>query len=187
MAKLLLIQLTVSVFTLSLHVTLADIVSVHPGDNVTLLCNIRNYLDIFWYQIKSEELKLVLSAKRGKLDNHFSLSYSVNESHFEVNENSSLLIIGVKETDVGSYYCAAQNTSRIQFGKPITLKLTDKAKEEGDASYSYMDRCQILNIILTCVCSISFLTNIICICVFSSRVQGNKSALCHFYTPKRTC
>ncbi|KAF4081725.1 hypothetical protein AMELA_G00164610 [Ameiurus melas] len=34
------------------------------------------------------------------------------------------------------------------------------------------DRSQITTIILTCVCSISLLINIICSCMFCSRVQG---------------
>ncbi|XP_047675952.1 uncharacterized protein LOC125145771 isoform X1 [Tachysurus fulvidraco] len=171
MARLLFIQLVAGIFTLSLQMTSADVVSVHPGENVTLVCSITNYSDIFWFQVTSEELKLVLSAKRGKLDNLFSLSYSVNESHFDVTQNSSLMITGLKETDLGSYYCGAQNTTRVQLGKRITLKFTDKAQNESNSSSAYMD-CKTLNIILTCVCFISFLINIICICVFSSRVRG---------------
>ncbi|GAA6086964.1 uncharacterized protein LOC125145771 isoform X1 [Tachysurus ichikawai] len=159
------------IFTLSLQMTSADIVSVHPGETVTLFCSITNYSDTLWYQVTSEELKLVISAKRGKLSNHFSLSYSVNESHFDVTENSSLVISGVQETDLGSYYCGAQNTTRVQLGKRITLRFTDKAHNGSVSSSANMDHCKILNIILTCVCSISFLINIICICVFSSRVQ----------------
>ncbi|XP_047675953.1 uncharacterized protein LOC125145771 isoform X2 [Tachysurus fulvidraco] len=127
MARLLFIQLVAGIFTLSLQMTSADVVSVHPGENVTLVCSITNYSDIFWFQVTSEELKLVLSAKRGKLDNLFSLSYSVNESHFDVTQNSSLMITGLKETDLGSYYCGAQNTTRVQLGKRITLKFTGKS------------------------------------------------------------
>ncbi|XP_060743162.1 uncharacterized protein LOC132857179 isoform X1 [Tachysurus vachellii] len=172
MARLLFIQLAAGIFTLSLQMTSADIVSVHPGANVTLSCSITNYSDIIWYQVTSVELKQVISAKRGRLDNHFSLSYTVDDGHFDVTGNSSLVITGVKETNLGSYYCGAQNKSRVQLGKQIILKFTDKAHNESVSSSAYMDHCKILNIILTCVCFISFLINIICICVFSSRVQG---------------
>ncbi|XP_060743163.1 uncharacterized protein LOC132857179 isoform X2 [Tachysurus vachellii] len=128
MARLLFIQLAAGIFTLSLQMTSADIVSVHPGANVTLSCSITNYSDIIWYQVTSVELKQVISAKRGRLDNHFSLSYTVDDGHFDVTGNSSLVITGVKETNLGSYYCGAQNKSRVQLGKQIILKFTGKSR-----------------------------------------------------------
>ncbi|MCI4381440.1 hypothetical protein PGIGA_G00251540 [Pangasianodon gigas] len=174
MARLLFIQLMIGVFTLSLlQITLADVISVHPGENVTLRCNITNYFNIVWYRLKSEEVKLLIIAKKGKLDTHFSPSSPVDDSHFDVTEDGGLVIIGVRETDLGFYYCGGQNTTtHIQFGKPIRLNFTDNRNQEAVASSAFLDRYQVTNIILTCVCSISFLMNVICICVFSSRVQG---------------
>lgn len=67
-------------------------------------------------------MKLLISAKKGKLERHFSPSFSVDENHFEVTEESSLAIIGVNTTDLGLYYCGGQNKAHIQFREPITLK-----------------------------------------------------------------
>lgn len=113
------------VFTPSLLLmTLADTVSVHPGENITLICNIANYSDIFWYRLESEEVKLLLSAKKGTLETHFKPFFSVDEHHIDVTNDSSLLIIRVNQSDSGFYYCVSQDRSRVVFGKPITLNCT---------------------------------------------------------------
>ncbi|KAI5086148.1 hypothetical protein C0J45_1031, partial [Silurus meridionalis] len=94
------------------HITSSDFISVHPGENITLLCNITDYPEISWYQLRSDEVKLLISAEQGKLKKTFSLSYNVNKSHYDVPESSSsvsLVIIGVRETDLGFYYCGGRN------------------------------------------------------------------------------
>ncbi|KAF5893104.1 uncharacterized protein DAT39_017207, partial [Clarias magur] len=154
-----------------LQITLAEILSVNPGENATLQCNISHRLDLLWYQVKSEEVKHIITVKKAKFGKP-SPSYNVDESHFDVTEESSLVIIGVNERDVGSYYCGAQNKSHLHFGKLIMLSLSDNKTQEAVAPPAKMNHYQIMNIILTCVFSISFLINIICICLFSSRVQG---------------
>lgn len=108
--------------------TIADIISVHPGENITLICNITNYSDIFWYRFKSEELKLLISAKMAKVGKDFLPVFNVDESHFDVTNDSSLAIIGVTESDSGFYCCGGQNKKHIQFGKPIALNFTGGQK-----------------------------------------------------------
>lgn len=171
----------IGVFTSRLlQITLADIISVPHGENITLVCNITNDSDILWYRLTSQEVKLLVTAKKGKLDAHFSPKDSVEESHFDVTEDSSLVIIGVRETDLGFYYCGRRNTTHMQFGKPMRLNITDNRNQVVSSSTS-LDRSQIITIILTCVCSISFLINIICSCMFCSRVQGKS------ISPKTCC
>ncbi|KAI5100982.1 hypothetical protein C0J45_9968 [Silurus meridionalis] len=110
-----------------LHITSSDFISVHPGENITLLCTITDYTEILWYQLRSDEVKLLVSAEEGKLEEKIFLIYNVNKSHFVVTETNSLVslvIIGVRETDLGFYYCGGQNDAKhIQFGKPIRLNL----------------------------------------------------------------
>ncbi|MCJ8735571.1 hypothetical protein PDJAM_G00248490, partial [Pangasius djambal] len=137
MAKLLstfILQMLFAFFTPSLlEIASSDHLSVHPGENITLPCNITNYSEISWYRLRAEEVKLLLSAVKGNLNKQFILSYTVNESHFVVTESSSsvsLVIIGVRETDLGFYYCGGRNDAKhIQFGKLIRLNFTDQHRE----------------------------------------------------------
>ncbi|KAM9497004.1 uncharacterized protein Hap1MRO34_003213 [Clarias gariepinus] len=171
-------QLMIGIFTQTLlQISLADIKSVNPGENITIQCNITYDSEILWYRLKSEEVKQIITAKKGKLEQHFSPSHNLDENHFDVNEDSSLVIIGVNKTDVGIYYCGGRNTTHVYFGNPMWLSLTDNRPQEAVAPPTKMNHYQIMNIILTCVCSISFLINIICICLFSSRVRGKLKSI----------
>ncbi|XP_053541849.1 uncharacterized protein LOC108274858 [Ictalurus punctatus] len=151
-----------------LEIASTDHLSVHPGENITLLCNITNYSEISWYRLRSEEVNLLISAEKFKLEKTFSLRYNVNESHFDMTESSSsvsLVIIGVRETDLGFYFCGRRNrTTHIQFGKPIRLDFTVTQQSTGAA----------LRIIMS-VCLVSILI-IICMCVFCCKIKG-KSVL----------
>ncbi|XP_046715703.1 uncharacterized protein LOC124392599 isoform X2 [Silurus meridionalis] len=123
-----------------LHITSSDFISVHPGENITLLCNITDYPEILWYQLRSDEVKLLISAEQGLLEKTFSLSYNVNKSHFDPTESSSsvsLVIIGVRETDLGFYYCGGRNDDKhIQFGKLIRLNFNITGKSVSSCSSS---------------------------------------------------
>ncbi|XP_053497322.1 uncharacterized protein LOC128618007 [Ictalurus furcatus] len=166
-----------------LQIASTDHLSVHPGENITLLCNITNYSEISWYRLRSEEVKLLISAEKSKLKKTFSLSYNVNESHFDITESSSsvsLVIIGVRETDLGLYFCGGRNrTTHIQFGKLTRLNFT--ADQHNVSCNSTDDRNTqqstgaALRIIMS-VCLVSILINIICMCVFCCKIKG-KSAL----------
>ncbi|KAI5615887.1 hypothetical protein C0J50_8736 [Silurus asotus] len=111
-------------------VTLTTHESVRPGENITLLCNITDYPEISWYKLRADEVKLLISAEKGRVKKKYLLSYNVNKSHYDVTESSSsvsLVIIGVGETDLGFYYCGGRNdVKHIQFGKPIRLNITGR-------------------------------------------------------------
>ncbi|KAF4081713.1 hypothetical protein AMELA_G00164390 [Ameiurus melas] len=146
MAKLLstiLLQMLFGFFTpCLLEIASTDHVSVHPGGNITLLCNITNYSEISWYRLRSEEVKLLISAEKLKLEKTFSLRYNVNESHFDITESSSsvsLVIIGVRETDLGFYFCGGRNdATHIQYGKPIRLNFTGGCQYFIQSDYCYL-------------------------------------------------
>ncbi|KAL7868513.1 hypothetical protein SRHO_G00098970 [Serrasalmus rhombeus] len=131
MVKLLtvfILQLQFGTFRLCLlRKTASDLRSVHPGENITLNCDITANYEMLWYHQSSEEMKLkvLIVAGKGKLDKSFSLSYNINENHYDgiINTRSvSLEVVGVNESDLGLYYCGGRNiTTSIQFGKAIRL------------------------------------------------------------------
>ncbi|KAI5612980.1 hypothetical protein C0J50_4222 [Silurus asotus] len=103
----------------------ADLISVSPGANITLLCNITNYSQKSWYQMISAGLRKIISARQKKLSKQFYVDYIVDESHFNLTERSSLVIYGVQETDLGFYYCEGRNdTKHIQSGEKIKLNFS---------------------------------------------------------------
>ncbi|KAI4890345.1 hypothetical protein NFI96_013740 [Prochilodus magdalenae] len=161
--------------------TSAGLRSVHPGDNITLHCDITVEYDIWWYHQNSEEMKLLITARKGKLGISFSLNYNLNEDHYDgIMKPGSvdLVIVGVNETDLGLYYCGGRNnTNHIQFGKAIRLNFTggdlqsNSSSAHTDSKCSSPDPapCQITIVVLGSVCLISVLTNFI---MFCNRVQG---------------
>ncbi|KAF5899905.1 uncharacterized protein DAT39_010395, partial [Clarias magur] len=142
-----LLQTLLAFFTPSLlEITSADVRSVRPGESITLPCNITNYPEISWYRLRSDEVKLLISAEELKLKKTYYPSYNVNKSHFNVAQSSSsvsLVIIGVRETDLGFYYCGGRNRTHTQFGKHIRLDFTD--------SNSYNTVSVVISIMFTCV------------------------------------
>ncbi|KAI5100983.1 hypothetical protein C0J45_9969 [Silurus meridionalis] len=186
MAKLLstfLLQMLFAFFTpCLLHITSSDFISVHPGENITLLCTITDYPEISWYQQRSDEVKLLISAEQGLLEKTFSLSYNVNKSHYDPTESSSsvsLVIIGVGETDLGFYYCGGRNDDKhIQFGKPIRLNFnfpdiqhpTERPDTQQSTSPEFY---RIIIITLSCVCAVSVFLIIICSSLNCSKLQDH--------------
>ncbi|GAA6080568.1 uncharacterized protein LOC113653807 isoform X1 [Tachysurus ichikawai] len=173
-------QLLFGVFWPSiLQITSADHVSVHPGENITLHCNISittNYAQILWYQLGSEEVKLLISAEQARLKKKFIPTYNVNESQFYITERCSLVIFGIRQTDLGFYYCEGRkDQTHIQFGKPIRLSFT----EDHDTSSEPPDTepCTGSEMWFTrTVCLISVLINLLCMCVICYRFKGRSAS-----------
>ncbi|KAK3558743.1 hypothetical protein QTP86_028030 [Hemibagrus guttatus] len=194
------LHLLFSVISLSLlQIISADLLSVDPGQNITLLCNITNYSEISWYHMNSAGVRKLISARQGTLDKDFYVDYNEDKSHFYLTQSSSsvsLVIIGVRETDLGFYYCGGRNdAAHTEFGKPIILNFTGSSDNERDSSSEDSDSHQtagdeniwIKN--LMCVCSISVLIIIIIIiilCVFCIRVQGKSASSCCSHTSNST-
>ncbi|XP_036416190.1 uncharacterized protein LOC118800139 [Colossoma macropomum] len=169
--------------------TSSDLRPVHPGEDIALHCDITAD-EMSWYQQSSEEMKLLVSAGKGKLNKLFFLNHNVDEGHYDTTENTSsvsLVIIGVNETDLGLYYCGGRNGSDpVHFGKAIRLNFPDDGIPEFDVPVNVSERSRlsagcglswIMIITLMCVCMFCVLMNIICICVFCSRTQ-EKSTSC---------
>ncbi|KAL7858728.1 hypothetical protein AOLI_G00188300 [Acnodon oligacanthus] len=193
MVKLLtvfILQLQFGTFRLCLlQRTSSDLRSVHPGENITLHCDITATSEISWYQLSSEEmkLKLLISAGKGKLSESFSISYNINEGHYDGTMNSSsvsLEIAGVNESDLGLFYCGGRNITRsIQFGKAVRLTFGDgdfQSNSSSKSSSAQSDskpspdpaRCCAIIPILTSVCLVSVLMNLTFSWLFCYKVKG---------------
>ncbi|KAK2834077.1 hypothetical protein Q7C36_014778 [Tachysurus vachellii] len=139
--------LLIGVISLSL---LQNISAVDPGENVTLFCNSTNYSEISWYHMNSAGKRQIINADRfqqqqRKVDKHFYTDYNEDKSHFTISESSSsvsLVIIGVRDTDLGFYYCGGRNKEHIQFGKVISLNFTGGSRNETRSSSEDSDSHQ---------------------------------------------
>ncbi|KAF5900492.1 uncharacterized protein DAT39_009786, partial [Clarias magur] len=155
-----------------LQIISADLRSVDPGENITLLCNITQCSEISWYQMNSAGVREIISARQRRLDKDFYADYNVDESHFDVTESNSsvgLVIIGVGETDLGFYCCGGRNdATHTQFGKPIRLDFTTGSHiKETNGSHTQQSDPHthseiVIIIILSCVCAIFVSVSIIC-------------------------
>ncbi|KAI4900821.1 hypothetical protein NFI96_026831 [Prochilodus magdalenae] len=167
--------------------TSADLRSVHPGDNITLHCDITVDHEVSWYHQSSEEMMVLITAVKRKLYTSFSISYNLNEGHYDgIMKTGSvdLVIVGVNETDLGLYYCGGRNnTNHIQFGKAIRLIFTGGDFQSNSSSPHTDSECpspdpapyQITIVALGSVCLILALTNFIMFCY---RVQGENFTFC---------
>ncbi|KAL6473481.1 hypothetical protein MHYP_G00170420 [Metynnis hypsauchen] len=162
--------------------TSSDLRSVQPGENITLHCDITADYEISWYHQSSEEMKLLISAGKDKLNKSFSLNHNVDEGHYEGIENTrsvSLVIIGVNESDLGLYYCGGRGQkSLLQFGKAIRLTFADgDLQSNGSPAQSESEPPSdplhwIIIIVLTNVCLVQM--SVIILCAFCHRVKGER-------------
>ncbi|KAI4904354.1 hypothetical protein NFI96_032397, partial [Prochilodus magdalenae] len=168
--------------TCLLQRTSAGLRSVHPGDNITLHCDITVDHEISWYHQSSEEMMVLITAGKRRVGRSFSLNYNLNEDHYDgimISSSVDLVIVGVSETDLGLYYCGGRNnTNHVQFGKAIRLIFTGGDTQSNSSSAHTDSECsspdpapyQITIVVLGSVCLISVLTNFI---MFYYRVQGD--------------
>ncbi|XP_076862401.1 uncharacterized protein LOC143514733 [Brachyhypopomus gauderio] len=168
---------------------LAHHISTQPGQNVTLHCDVIPTYGISWYLQSSEDLKMLLNTEKDKLFGQFHLSYTLEQDHYDITENNSsvgLVITGVRDTDLGLYYCGGRNnTTYIQFGKAITLTFAESRTTAGSLSQPACPPppaglSRITVITLTCACLGSVLMSIACVWALCCRMQGTAG-------PSQTC
>ncbi|KAL7858739.1 hypothetical protein AOLI_G00188410 [Acnodon oligacanthus] len=175
--------------------TLADLRFVHPGENITLHCGIIVDYEISWYHQSSEEMKLKVlrTAERGELDKSLLLSHNINEGHYEGTEDTrsvGLVIVGVIESDLGTFYCGGRNiTTSIQFGKAVGLTFGGgDLQSNGSSAQSDSDPPPdpalhwIIIIVLTSVCLAQM--SVISLCAFWHRVEGENFHIKTFTEPE---
>uniref|UniRef100_A0A3B1J4M6 Ig-like domain-containing protein n=1 Tax=Astyanax mexicanus TaxID=7994 RepID=A0A3B1J4M6_ASTMX len=126
----------------------ADLRSVSPGEIITLHCSISTDYEISWFHQNSEQqMKLLVSAARGKLDKSFHTNSS----------SVSLVIKGVNDTDLGLYYCGGRNySSLLQFRKPIRCSDSLSRSHSRCLSLSHaVSSSRVLSLALSCCLSLS--------------------------------
>lgn len=97
---------------------------VQLGAAVALPCNLSYHYEINWLRMSSEmkpELLMVLGLNN---DGGLSITWSSNSSRFQgfiKNRFIQLRIVQVVEADLITYFCAAINEKRIEFGEGVRL------------------------------------------------------------------
>uniref|UniRef100_A0A673IG17 Immunoglobulin domain-containing protein n=1 Tax=Sinocyclocheilus rhinocerous TaxID=307959 RepID=A0A673IG17_9TELE len=96
--------------------------------NVTLPCYINSSSEMAWYRLSSEKIALLISAARGNLKKKDFITYhNEDQSHFRLEadrrlDSVSLAITGVRESDLGLYYCALGISAKtMHFGTAVRL------------------------------------------------------------------
>uniref|UniRef100_A0A9J8DDD9 Ig-like domain-containing protein n=1 Tax=Cyprinus carpio carpio TaxID=630221 RepID=A0A9J8DDD9_CYPCA len=107
-------------------------VTVQLEQNVTLPCYINSSSEMAWYRLSSEKIALLISAARGKLQKKDFITYhNEDQSHFRLEadrglDSVSLTINGVRESDLGLYYCALGiSANTMHFGTAVRLTFAD--------------------------------------------------------------
>ncbi|KAL0150878.1 hypothetical protein M9458_053797, partial [Cirrhinus mrigala] len=102
--------------------------SVQQEQNVSLSCYLNSSSEMAWFRLSSEKITLLISAARGNLQKkEFITYYNEDEGHFRLEEDRrldsiTLAIAGVRESDLGLYYCAlAIGAKTMRFGTAVRL------------------------------------------------------------------
>ncbi|XP_036419169.1 uncharacterized protein LOC118802855 [Colossoma macropomum] len=105
----------------------AETLTVHPGENATLPCDVPGSPHMAWYQQSDNQLKLIISVRWTKAKTDIFEDYNQDSSHFlpvaeSPNDSVGLHIMAVEQSDVGLYYCTGQSSRKYMiFGKAIHL------------------------------------------------------------------
>ncbi|XP_050960212.1 V-set and immunoglobulin domain-containing protein 8 [Labeo rohita] len=151
-------------------------VSVQQEQNVSLSCYLNSSSEMAWYRLSSEKITLLVSAARGNLQKKdFITYYNEDESHFRLEEDRrldsiTLAITGVRESDLGLYYCAVRiGAKAMRFGTAVRLTFADAEQQRSSAGVG----CRTL---LVCACVACGFCGSLCVCALcygrgSSRVS----------------
>ncbi|XP_026096980.1 uncharacterized protein LOC113068415 [Carassius auratus] len=169
--------LLVSISTQCLMCAATVNVTVQLEQNITLPCYINSSSEMAWYRLSSEKIALLISAARGNLQKKDLITYhNEDQSHFGLEadrglDSISLVIIGVRESDLGLYYCALGISAKtMHFGTAIRLTFADA--EANRSSVSVGCRTHLLCAYVVC----GFCT-ILCVCVLCFK-QGSSRVNC---------
>ncbi|XP_072529430.1 uncharacterized protein [Salminus brasiliensis] len=151
----------------------AEIRNVQPGGNITLPCNGPANTHTAWYRLSNNEMILVFSAIKGRIDEVIVEEYHLEPSHFQtlsVNSSVSLVIVDVRESDAGLYYCGGRLEGHYtQFGKAILLDFPGTEKAEAEIGL-----CWKLLITATCILALAL---VLCVSMLLYHL-GFQSSFC---------
>ncbi|XP_031441490.1 uncharacterized protein LOC105904940 [Clupea harengus] len=105
---------------------------VQPNDNATLSCNISHATSqpdtISWLHHREDELKPVMTIEYFKMSKMYTEIRNENNPHVGMADNTSLVITGVKTSDLGVYHCLARRGDKTLIVKAsIRLSFTGEA------------------------------------------------------------
>ncbi|XP_026144121.1 uncharacterized protein LOC113119114 [Carassius auratus] len=151
--------------------------SVLLEQNVTLPCFLNSSSEMAWYRLSSEHITLLISAARGNLNKKDLVTYyNENGSHFGLEadrrmDSVSLVISGVRESDLGLYYCAlGVRAKTMHFGTAVRLTFEDAELRRSSESVG----CRML---LVCACVVCGVCSTLCVTVLCYR-QGSSRVCC---------
>ncbi|KAF5888192.1 collagen triple helix, partial [Clarias magur] len=120
--------------------TFPHTLTVRPGDNTRLLCNITGYEVVSWYCLThTGDFTLLISAEKTRTRKILPVHYNKHEHRFILEPDSEVTmaiftIINIHEDDLGRYFCGtkARFQDHMQFKKVTTLQFAVDKEEAGD-------------------------------------------------------
>ncbi|XP_034157203.2 uncharacterized protein LOC113545734 [Pangasianodon hypophthalmus] len=113
---------------------------VRLGAAVTLQCDLSYHYEINWLRMNSEmkpELVMVLGLNN---HGHLSVTWSTNSSNFQGFINNrfiQLRIARVSDADLVTYFCAAINEKRLEFGEGMRLRAVLDVQQPPDQNLTH--------------------------------------------------
>ncbi|CAM4640619.1 unnamed protein product [Leuciscus chuanchicus] len=115
----------------------SDLLRVRMGEDITLNCSMIDRYEMAWFHLNSEQLNMLISAKKDKTGRKLLIKYNQNRTRLEITADSwvakvSLTISGETESDSGLYFRGTNSAApEMHFDKPIRLEIGLFATEES--------------------------------------------------------
>ncbi|KAF7702539.1 uncharacterized protein LOC124392587 isoform X2 [Silurus meridionalis] len=183
-------MLVFSIIIISVSPTPAVTQIVSAGENITLHCNISPSTEMVWYKHHHHELTMIISVQKGSLEGDLAVNHNQDPEHFLFSQNNSgyarsetmsLIIKGIRQSDIGFYYCGArQEGSHMKFGRAISLQFPDAVKYTSGSAACWtplVSVCSALALMLTLCLGIIFKRGLISPCCMKcGKDDGMKEA-----------
>ncbi|KAM9496722.1 uncharacterized protein Hap1MRO34_001486 [Clarias gariepinus] len=114
--------------------------TVRPGDDTRLLCNITGYEVVSWYLLNDmEDFTLLISAEKTRTRKILPVNYNQDDERFILEPDSEVntaifTINNVNKDDLGRYFCGtkARFQDHMHFKKVTTLQFEVEKEEPED-------------------------------------------------------
>ncbi|XP_047675740.1 uncharacterized protein LOC113651636 isoform X3 [Tachysurus fulvidraco] len=129
-----------------------------------------------WFCSTTQELTIIISATKGNLKKELQVNYNKDPHRFKVllqNTNSGqvslgLIIMDIRQSDIGLYYCGARQEGFFDFARGIHLQFTDAVRYTSGTAQCWTP------LIAVC-CSIAL---VITLCLSVAYKRGLRSSCC---------
>ncbi|KAK7124189.1 hypothetical protein R3I94_018523 [Phoxinus phoxinus] len=108
---------------------------VSLGENIILNCSMRNRYEVAWYHFNTKKLDLLFSVKKDKTRRNLLTNYIQNGTRLKITADTeitkvSLVITGVREPDLGFYFCGTKSDAPEMFFDQIIRLEIEESKQE---------------------------------------------------------